>query len=789
MRSGRLRPIGVVLTVTAALVLPGLGSFGFWDPLELPLADRARVLAESGDLIGHLAVAFSGEATVREPPLNLFLAAIGIRLLGVGELGARIFAALCAILAVWAVYWTGSGLFRRRAGVLGALVLLSMPAFLLQARHLTTSMPLIAALALSMGGLGRYAWPAGGRRSWRDLSVAGLGLVLGLLAGGALIGVALPCLAVTGTFAACWTISTRPAESDRAARLTQSGTGRDVAPGASLGQSLLLSGTHGRLVLALVALGGLLMLVLTLTTANVAGRFTLLLGGVPAVGTSSHTFDYLIRQIGFGVFPWSALTIFALGRGLTRLGSAHEPDGGRLAFHQTYMLMFAAFGVALGAVFVVMTGEARFPVLAPIALSIGAFLDEALEGEWCQPLTGLLVAVGTLVVARDLFLRPEEVVSVHLLGQKIKWPLTLSYGYVFLITGVVVALGLATGLAVRAPAIGEIAPIASGPPGLSRDRLLAAVLRQAGRWGIRVAVGVALAFAASLAFGIVPMLSRHLSLKTPLQSLDRFIRAGQEVARYRVEVPGGAFYRHGRLIDMDSQARLIEYFRQTRRVFSLISADDLAALDAAFKVARLRYHVVDASGPRLLFISNQLLTHESDLNPLKHDVWISPRPPVRLAGGESQARYHWDERPDWKWRVPLEVSFQGGIELVGADFPSAVTRPGKLPLTLIFRANTRAPAGYKIFAHVDAAGGARLQGDHAPLVPTAHWLPGEYIRDRHDLGCAAKRRDSRYLHRVRGAVGRRTKRQAIARHRRPKRRLRSLPLEYRRDPLISAVGR
>ena len=53
---------------------------------------------------------------------------------GQHELGARLFGALLAIGAMLAVYWAGVGLFRRRAGLLGALALGTMPLFILQAR-------------------------------------------------------------------------------------------------------------------------------------------------------------------------------------------------------------------------------------------------------------------------------------------------------------------------------------------------------------------------------------------------------------------------------------------------------------------------------------------------------------------------------------------------------------------------------------------------------------------------------------------------------------------------------
>jgi len=80
----------------------------------------------------------------------------------------------------------------------------------------------------------------------------------------------------------------------------------------------------------------------------------------------------------------------------------------------------------------------------------------------------------------------------------------------------------------------------------------------------------------------------------------------------------------------------------------------------------------------------------------------------------------------------LDVTFADAIELVGADFPTEVRRPGKIPLDLIFRIKTRPPGTYKIFVHFDGPAAPRVIGDHDPVnhtFGTSYWLPGEYIRD------------------------------------------------------------
>jgi hypothetical protein len=302
----------------------------------------------------------------------------------------------------------------------------------------------------------------------------------------------------------------------------------------------------------------------------------------------------------------------------------------------------------------------------------------------------------------------------------------------------VLGVGIYTGLASRGRALGRVAPRDLGDKVRPWQRHLERLVVEAGRWGVQVAVAAAVLFGAFLAYGLVPMLSRHLSFKPVLESYARFAKADEEIGKYRVEGHGTGFYSKRTLIEIPSQDRLLDFLRQPKRTFCLVSADDLAALDAAFKTAGVTYHVVDASSSRFLLLSNRLGEGQPDNNPLRRDVWMAPRPPepVQIAGS-NVPRYEWHgATPPWQWRIPLSTVFQDAIELVGADFPTTMRRPGKIPLTLYFRVNARPPGGFKIFAHFDAPNEPRLIGDHAPLdgaFPTAYWLPGEYIRDRYEV--------------------------------------------------------
>jgi hypothetical protein len=734
----RIPPVGWIALFAVALILPRLGSFGFWDPWELKIAEHARDMAHTSVFDVTVDKRFPAE-----PPLDLITSALGMKIFSVGEFGGRIGNGLFGILAILAVYWAGLGLFRRRAAILSALVLGSIPLFVLQARQIVSDMPLMAGLALALGGLGRYAWPAEGVRRIRDLGIGLVGLLVGYLAGGALLGVALPSLALAGALVVGFGL--KPRQPDAGAVLSAPGIGPHVSADVSFGRGLLVLGAPGRTPLLTVAVLGIVILVITMATANVAGQFSMLLGGVPKAGTPSTTFEFLIKQLGFGMFPWSALAVFALGRPFIRLGGGNEPDGDRYAFMQLYLLLFAAFGFALSSYLVLMTGEARFVALAPIALALGALLDEALEGERAEPVLGLLVATGTMVVARDFDLGPEELVSVHTIA-KVKWPAVLKVGPLFLGIGALFAAGIYTGLATRGRALGKVALRDIGSAGVWRRRIEKAVV-EAGRYGIQAAIVAAVLFGGILGHYLVPTISKHLSFKPLIESYKKFALHGEKIGRYKVEAQGAGFYSHREMTDLPSPERVAQFLRAGERVFALVSAADLAVLDAAFKSAKVPYFVVDGSSTRFLLLSNRIESGEKDENPLKKDVWMAPQLPrlVVTEAGEATSdqpakrieKVEWPDQPaPWKWRVSARATFDDAVELVGADFPTTIRRPGTIPLSLYYRVLKRPKPGFKVFVHFDAPGEPRLLGDHSPLngaFPTDYWLPGEYIRDTYDV--------------------------------------------------------
>ena len=176
----------------SALLLPGPGRFGLWEPWERRIADEAAALAGLRRPLG---------GTTGGP--QVLAGGHGLRLFGFDEGGARLPGALIAVGTLLGLAWAGASLYGRRAGIAAALVLAATPLFVLQARQLTSDVPLLLASALALGGLGRLGIePSAAGRPGGGACPGGTGAG-GAGTGGVLVGVVPLCLA----FTAAWLLS------------------------------------------------------------------------------------------------------------------------------------------------------------------------------------------------------------------------------------------------------------------------------------------------------------------------------------------------------------------------------------------------------------------------------------------------------------------------------------------------------------------------------------------------------------------------------------------------------
>ena len=173
----------LILLVATAVLLPSLGDYGLHDPWETHYGEVARNMLASGDWISpwwgscwpegepcskdadcpreHICRNIRSEylphqATCRpkafkregayfysKPVLSMWMMALGMAALGIGEWGVRIPFVLVSMLALLAVYAMMKVFFGRGIGLLAALVLLGTPLYFSISRQAMTDGPFV----------------------------------------------------------------------------------------------------------------------------------------------------------------------------------------------------------------------------------------------------------------------------------------------------------------------------------------------------------------------------------------------------------------------------------------------------------------------------------------------------------------------------------------------------------------------------------------------------------------------------------------------------------------------
>ena len=211
----------LVAVLAAAVLVPGLGSFGLWEPQERQLADRQAPRLDM-PAPAVMPAPLPAMACPKIAPKDALARSLVPRAMVLGrdyiddsDAGRRLPFALLGILAILATAGIAMRTIGARAGLIAAVIALSMPLFVLQARQLTTEIGTATAGALVIYGLlalrsledvlfGAFVprtllqtapavriMPASLEAIVGALALAA-GLALGFVSGGALLGVAVP---------------------------------------------------------------------------------------------------------------------------------------------------------------------------------------------------------------------------------------------------------------------------------------------------------------------------------------------------------------------------------------------------------------------------------------------------------------------------------------------------------------------------------------------------------------------------------------------------------------------
>jgi 4-amino-4-deoxy-L-arabinose transferase-like glycosyltransferase len=176
-RARALVEILMLVLLAAPIVLYRLGRPGLGDPDEGRNAEVAREMLESGDLVTPR---LNGARYLDKPPAYFWAVAASFRLLGVGELSARLPSALFALSGIALLAWFARRHLGPRAGWLAGAALALTPLYLVFARTVIFDMMLTVCMAVS--GLAAFEAMEGDGRGGRlagalFFAAAGLGTI------------------------------------------------------------------------------------------------------------------------------------------------------------------------------------------------------------------------------------------------------------------------------------------------------------------------------------------------------------------------------------------------------------------------------------------------------------------------------------------------------------------------------------------------------------------------------------------------------------------------------------
>jgi hypothetical protein len=804
--------LAACLVLAAAVLVPSVGAIGLWEPGERMLADRialpqdveaeraARQLLTSVQAIGDSARPTAAprpdadpEPCSRSVPRDALARSLTARAARAGrdhlsddDTGRKLPLALFGLVTVLASAGAAMRLAGARAGLLTAIVLLSMPLLVLQARMLTSELGTAAGAALIVYALVALARPYRCRGAL-GLALDALGATaalaagvgLGFLGGGALLGVAVPigAFAAAGALGVPWLVSVvrrlirRPARSDAAT----GGPGGPGVPGAGLPALLATLAAAG--VLGLLAWqiydvkdphpGIVPQARQVLGQAIVPeGCWSWALGGVwRPEDDLRFIYDSSFEQIGYGTFPWGVLAPLAMAV-LLRDPAPERRFAGALALAWAGAAWIATEAFQRKVGFAVWAG---FPALA---LAVGIWLDTLLDRRARGPvavgapgaaagapgtaagapgaaapagdrgpvaaaamLVGLFFVIATVSLGKDMYSFAEKVTSLIAGGEAVAYPkpsrllLVPTRLWPFLL-GAIVALGFATTLIAWHP---------GADPAARRRRRVAA-------WAAAASLAASSATAAFWAFGWHPELAHYLSSKTIFETYRELRRPGDDLVI--MGDLGQAPRAYADACDATPPPGTAAAQPPAAAAQPPAPADpaDLACRQKQRETVQNREQIVRAlKRPNRVFA----IAPQSELCSLHREIGEQPyfvleERNLRNLLLSNRLDGTTDKNPLSEMIVHAEpqkissrpkgrVVFDSKIELLGWDMPSAVGRGEQFGITLYYKILQPVGATWKSFMHFDGSAGRAGNADHEPIggrCSTATWQPGDFIIDR-----------------------------------------------------------
>ncbi len=438
-----------------------------------------------------------------------------------------------------------------------------------------------------------------------------------------------------------------------------------------------------------------------------------------------NTFDYFVRQLGYGLFPWSAYVLGALWIFMSRASAVRSIANRRnlyllLATLLPY-LFFSLSGTKfahyilpvvpfLGAMVAVALGLlGKQPENLPALVEAGAPLGPqvpAYEDTDAKPFWAGLGARGDLLVftavalvmfgtfAHDLVL---DFRYFHRLFEyypnretPFEYQPFIALQVIFFPLGIAMGVGLLARYLCRI----QLSLISAG----------------------------AIALSCYLSWVTFPNLKSSFSYKPMYYAYETLAKPGEPVGQYNDwQQPERSviFLFQNRCVHLRNDKLLESFLKRDGRKFVIVDRNRLADFRRVATQAGIKVYVVNDDHPYARLMSDQ---------PNDED-------------GRKAAKHIVSELPAEAQRI--DADFNGKIKLVGFSATPATVKPGEsVEISLYYQALQVMDRDWQIFVHADGpqGGSKRIHADHYPvdgLYPTTEWQPGEIVRDTFKLNVPA----------------------------------------------------
>lgn len=495
--------------------------------------------------------------------------------------------------------------------------------------------------------------------------------------------------------------------------------------------------------------------------------------------TAQMSFAWWLRQIGFGLLPHVIWLVPALGFLNWKLGRDDLDEATRSVAALCLIWPVASFVVVAPAASL---GHTAFPAFFPLMVAVGwmigdgAFWRQVRQNPGAYLLVALVALFVLMILSGDLEEFPARLVGFGLGGAEDPevfeefaygsglewWFRAMMAGVVLYFAGAISWLVFAAGDAKRFwrwlrglverlrndddaddgedledaddPAQGDVFEtgkrrMADREAWRDEDSPLSSIAarleRLPGLVGLVLFAGAG--FAAVYYATIVDELDELLSTRAVVEQYLAAADDTEQLRAYRIDEDEWGFYVRG-LDEVSGLRDFSRAFGEDDRLFVLIPRDQLPHVNNRTRRDHDQNTPMLATGGGLYLTTNQL-ADERNVNPVADYVLNEVD----------------DDYTPLEFEVDGEmrpVEFDEQIEFLGYrldrphdDGPAVYAWGENMEITMYFKVHRRVPRSQEIFMHIDFTG-HRLHGDHDPVrgnYPTNHWLPGDVIKDVHEV--------------------------------------------------------